>query len=50
MHYKHNQIFTDHDIPEDAVRIEFAVRPVSWLQVAEMLDPQTARAAPVGAH
>ena len=38
MHQKHNQIFTDHDIPIDAVSIEFGVKPISWLRLAALLD------------
>jgi hypothetical protein len=30
MHPKHNQIFTDHPIPPDAVVIEFDVQPTTW--------------------
>ena len=37
MHYKHNQIFTDHDVPADAVRISFEVHPLSWEATADLL-------------
>lgn len=37
MHYKHNQIFTDHDIPDDANRIEFSCSPRSWSEVVTLL-------------
>lgn len=37
MHYKHNQIFTDHDIPSDAVRIEFEAKKLSWDEVAKRI-------------
>jgi len=37
MHYKHNQIFTDHDIPNDAIAINFSVRRRSWDEIAELL-------------
>jgi hypothetical protein len=37
MHHKHNQIFTDHDIPADSVRIEFDVTPLPWTKVAKLL-------------
>jgi hypothetical protein len=37
MHYKHNQIFTDHDIPEDAVVLRFGVQPMSWAQLSEIV-------------
>lgn len=37
MHHKHNQIFTDHDIPSDAVRIEFDVQRVELVVLADML-------------
>lgn len=40
MHYKHNQIFTDHDIPSDAERIAFACKPLTWNELAKMLDAQ----------
>lgn len=42
MHYKHNQIFTDHDIPPDADRISFSVQPLSWSEVAAMIERQSA--------
>lgn len=38
MHYKHNQIFTDHDIPADADRISFSCQPLTWKEVAKMLE------------
>lgn len=41
MHYKHNQIFTDHDIPADAVKMEFAVEPVSWADLWTLLERRT---------
>ena len=37
MHYKHNQIFTDHDIPADANRITFSAELLSWERVAELI-------------
>lgn len=37
MHYKHNQIFTDHDIPGDALVLRFRVSPLSWKELAELL-------------
>lgn len=37
MHYKHNQIFTDHDIPDDAVAIEFDVDRYSWMELGDIL-------------
>lgn len=42
VHYKHNQIFTDHVIPEDADRIEFSVRKVGWEKLSETLYPELA--------
>jgi hypothetical protein len=45
MHYKHNQIFTDHDIPPDADRIAFSVRPFSWVEVSEMIESRLAVSA-----
>jgi hypothetical protein len=30
MHHKHNQIFTDHDIPADADVIKFKTKPLTW--------------------
>lgn len=38
MHHKHNQIFTDHDIPKDADTIKFRTRPLSWNKLAALLD------------
>ena len=40
MHYKHNQIFTDHDIPADADRIEFSVRKATWEELSDVLYPE----------
>ncbi|MDT5120671.1 MAG: hypothetical protein QOC96_153 [Acidobacteriota bacterium] len=40
MHYKHNQIFTDHDIPKDANRIEFSVRKATWEELSDILYPE----------
>lgn len=37
MHYKHNQIFTDHDIPLDANKISFNVNQLSWDKLIEMI-------------
>ena len=37
MHPKHNQIFTDHDIPEDAINIQFSVKQLSWLELSQRL-------------
>ena len=37
MHQKHNQIFTDHDIPSDAIRIEFTTTRVTWERLATLL-------------
>jgi hypothetical protein len=33
----HTQIFTDHDIPGDAILIEFSLKPVSRVHVAGLL-------------
>ncbi|SGZ10019.1 Putative uncharacterized protein [Moritella viscosa] len=38
MHYKHNQIFTDHDIPSDANTIEFESQPLTWEDVVEAIS------------
>ena len=38
MHYKHNQIFTDHDIPADADRIAFKTKTFSWKEVSDMIE------------
>lgn len=38
MHYKHNQIFTDHDIPAGADRISFAAQQITWEKVAELIE------------
>jgi hypothetical protein len=40
MHYKHNQIFTDHDIPKNAVRIQFSTTPLSWKELRSALNGQ----------
>lgn len=40
MHYKHNQIFTDHDIPSDADRIEFSIRKATWEELSDILYPE----------
>ncbi len=37
-HYKHNQIFTDHDIPLDAIEINFEIQRISWEGLIELLD------------
>jgi|SRR6185312_10503488 len=37
MHYKHNQIFTDHDIPEDADKLDFSVSPLSWEELTKLI-------------
>ena len=37
MHYKHNQIFTDHDIPNDAIVIRFDVKSASWDELHDAL-------------
>lgn len=37
MHYKHNQIFTDHDIPKDADKIEFSVSGMSWSELSKLI-------------
>ncbi len=37
MHYKHNQIFTDHVIPPDADVIEFDARVRGWDELHEYL-------------
>jgi len=37
MHYKHNQIFTDHDIPSDAERINFQTRQRAWIEISSLL-------------
>ena len=38
MHAKHNQIFTDHDIPKDSHRFDFRVEPLDWGELAEIID------------
>jgi hypothetical protein len=38
MHPKHNQIFTDHEIPEDAISIEFQTKPVDWLDLTQAMQ------------
>jgi hypothetical protein len=41
MHYKHNQIFTDHDIPTDVDRIAFECSPLTWDEIAELIASRT---------
>jgi hypothetical protein len=41
MHHKHNQIFTDHDIPRDAQTIKFSTNPLTWAELAQLLVRQT---------
>lgn len=38
MHHKHNQIFTDHDIPTDAIALEFDAKPLTWGGLSLLLD------------
>ena len=38
MHHKHNQIFTDHDIPMDADRIAFSTKALTWDQLGRLLQ------------
>lgn len=38
MHHKHNQIFTDHDIPTNADLIKFTTKPISWQKLAALLE------------
>jgi len=40
MHYKHNQIFTDHDIPKDADKMSFTTNPMTWEELGKILDTQ----------
>lgn len=40
MHYKHNQIFTDHDIPVDANIIEFESKQLTWNQVVDAISKE----------
>jgi len=42
MHYKHNQIFTDHDIPDGADRISFSAQPMTWEKIAELIEAHSA--------
>ena len=37
MHYKHNQIFTDHDIPANCDRISFECLQLSWNELSGIL-------------
>jgi hypothetical protein len=37
LHYKHNQIFTDHNIPIDADRIEFSAKQMTWEELSNIL-------------
>lgn len=38
MHPKHNQIFTDHDIPDDAIKIKFSLKQMDWIELAKRLE------------
>lgn len=38
MHHKHNQIFTDHDIPPDADIIQFKAQPLTWERLATLIN------------
>ena len=38
MHYKHNQIFSDHDIPADVDSITFSRKPLTWKDIAKMIE------------
>ncbi len=38
MHYKHNQIFSDHDIPKDAQKISFDVEQLDWTALVKLLN------------
>lgn len=40
MHYKHNQIFTDHDIPSDALELRFDADPIEWDRLHDLLYPE----------
>jgi hypothetical protein len=48
MHYKHNQIFTDHDIPPDADHIEFSVKKATWEELSDILYPEIEKAVSDG--
>lgn len=43
MHYKHNQIFTDHDIPSDADRMQFSTTQRTWSEISKLVigEPNT---------
>ena len=38
MHHKHNQIFTDHDIPKDSINISFKSNRLSWGELSRMIN------------
>jgi hypothetical protein len=38
VHFKHNQIFTDHDIPDDVVEMRFVANQLSWQSLATLLQ------------
>lgn len=38
MHQKHNQIFTDHDIPDNAVKISFKTKPLTWADLVKIIE------------
>ena len=37
VHFKHNQIFTDHDIPNDARRFDISVKRRTWEEISRLL-------------
>lgn len=37
VHFKHNQIFTDHDIPKNAHRFDLSVKRREWEEIARLL-------------
>ena len=37
MHYKHNQIFTDHDIPKTTTNMEFSLNRIQWAELLPLI-------------
>ena len=37
VHFKHNQIFTDHDIPKDARRFDVSVKRRTWEEISRLI-------------
>jgi hypothetical protein len=40
VHFKHNQIFTDHDIPKDAHRFDLKIKRRTWEEVSQLVGAE----------